>query len=767
MKRHSLLLILFFASFTLLYSQAVGEWRVHLAYHNATKSIPVNNLVYVLSDGSLYSYDTDDTAITTYDKAGCLNDNDIADIVYCDPLNTLLIVYRNSNIDLLINDKDVYNISDFMNKTMMEDKTLNNIYLHDEYAYLSTNFGIVIVNLKKKEITNTYNLGKAVNNSLLKDNMIYAATKEGIYVGDRKDNLLDKSNWKLFDPNVFDDLILFDNTFFGFIKTMGTYKYEEATRSFDPFTIGHYTFINSSNGKFIIGNPETIHVFSSVSSQIIIKQNEQFANLSYSKNDTYWGSNGENGLNQYKYNSNNNQFDVLAKTIIPNSPKRNLFYRLYHTDRLLTCGGGIMYDRFYYKGTVMELKEGTWHNYEEGNTISQQTGFPYQDITSVAQDPRNSNHIYATSAGEGVYEFLDGKFIKLHNIENSILESIYPDHPTGKYNYVRVSGAKYDKSNNLWILNSKVGSSIKVLKSDDTWFKFTHSDFANMETLGDIMFDKRGWAWINSVKQDASIFCLNTNNTLEDTSDDKHVHIQSFINQDGKSLAIYNIFCMVEDKNGAIWIGTDHGPLLINNPTRVFENNFYFTQVKVPRNDGTNNADLLLENETIRAICVDGANRKWIATENSGVYLLSEDGLETIHHFTSDNSPLISNYVFSIAINPENGIVYFGTDKGLVSYRSDATEPGSIFSEDAHAFPNPVYSYYDGVITVTGLLRDSDVKIIDTAGNLIYTGTSTGGQFTWDGKNRNGARVASGVYFVLAANAEGKEGVATKILMLK
>lgn len=764
MKKYIYIFLAFcFCNLSILKSQSIGEWKVYMSYHDATKTVPANDLVYVLSDGSLYSYNIDDTSIQTYDKTNYLSDVAIADMAYIKNCHTLLLVYENSNIDLLINDEETFNITDFMNKTMQEDKTLNNIYVHNEYAYLSTNFGIVVVNANKKEITNTYNFGFPVRHCTIAGNTIYAATDNGIYEGNMTDNLLDQNNWHFFNEMTFSHIIYFDNHLIG-IGSDAIYLYNNDTRQFENFYKGNYLYCSTNENKLMIGDSFKLVVYENSIEKMNVRYfSDNTINYMTCENNMYWSSNGASGLNGYKLNDNG-QLEKVVSSIIPNSPRRNLDSYLIYTDKLLIAGGGIWFDRYFNPGTIMQLTDsGEWEIFDEN--IESKSGFPFLDINYIAQDPSNPNHIFASAAGEGVYEFNDKQFVKLYNIDNSPLEAVAS--VENKHIYTRIAGLRYDKDGNLWILNSMAEkASIKILKPDNTWIQLSHKEFLKQMTLRNLIFDQRGWAWVVSARTGAGIFCLNTNNTLENTNDDESVFWQTFVSQNGEVITPYNVYCAVEDLDGAIWIGTSSGPLVINNPANIFESNSC-TKIIVPRNDGSNLGDYLLEHETVKDICIDGANRKWIGTETNGIYLISEDGMETIHHFTTENSPLVSNNILSIAINPNSGEVYIGTDKGLVAYRSDATSGVTKFNDDiVQAYPNPVPSYYNGTIAITGLMRNSNVKIVDISGKLVYAGTSTGGQFTWDGRNANGSRVPSGIYLVLATDASGKEGVATKIAIV-
>ena len=245
-------------------------------------------------------------------------------------------------------------------------------------------------------------------------------------------------------------------------------------------------------------------------------------------------------------------------------------------------------------------------------------------------------------------------------------------------------------------------------------------------------------------------------------------HYTQFVNQDGTTVSNINgVRCIAEDKEGNIWIGTNVGPLMLPADQLNNGSDATLTQVKVPRNDGTNFADYLLSGVDITCMAVDGGNRKWFGTNGNGVYLISSDNFEQVHHFMTTNSQLLSDNVESVTINERTGEVFFGTDFGLCSFMSDASATNDEMNKDnVYAYPNPVRPDYTGLITVTGLSMNADVKIVTANGTLVAEGRSNGGSFTWDGHDSSGKRVASGVYMVQTATSDGKSGTVCKIAIV-
>ncbi len=751
---------------------AIGDWKLHTAYCDATYCQIVGSKIYVLASGSLFTYDKEDGEVYTYDRINELSDYDITHIAYCKEIEALVIIYRNANIDILYSNGYVYNISDFKSK-ILPNKNINGIYINGTTAYISTGFGIVQLNLEKLEFTNTYNIGYNTYCSYIYDNHLYIGTENGIYKGAINDNLLDKANWSKINDSKISELNVFNGKLICFIDKKGVFYINSntlesivtasATRTYK------YSYIN--NDKIYIGWEGIL---------TIVESNNSYKHYSTTSGtsflavdgDVLWNCRGIKGLVESKIIDG--KLTDGENYILPNSPVRNYceYMRFVSDDKLLVAGGTLNYfDITFYPGTLMEYDytNNKWTNLPE-EKMREQTGVKYVNMCSIDENPTEPGHYFAGSFGQGLYEFRNNELVAHYNHKNSPLESPIPATNPSSVNYVRVPRVEFDNEGNLWVVNTHSENIVKVLKKDGTWQSLYYKDIANAETMIEIMVDSRGWLWLTSLQggDGPGLFCAKMNNTPFDTGDDQTKRwLNKITNQDGTSYTINQVYTIKEDKKGEIWVGTDAGMFVIKNPEKFFDDGI-FTQIKVPRNDGTGLADYLFSGAIVTAIETDGADRKWVGTMNNGIYLVSADGLEMIHHFTTENSILPSNDIKSIAINNKSGEVFIGTANGIVSYMSDATAPEATLQESSvHAYPNPVKASYSGNISIVGLTYDCELKIVDAAGYLITEGTSTGGQFTWNGRNAKGEKVASGVYYVLMYDENGDESLATKILITR
>ena len=448
----------------------------------------------------------------------------------------------------------------------------------------------------------------------------------------------------------------------------------------------------------------------------------------------------------------------IVSTLQPEGPKYNYFYCMRFVNNLLyTCGGlwGHLIDAGR-PGTIQILDKDNWTIYDD--SIAAKTGIKYVDVNSVDVDPLDPNHVFA-GAKSGLYEFQNGKFIKHYNSENSLITSFN----NIDKNYQLVTSVKFDTDGNLWMLNSQSPSNQSLIEytKEGKWVSHHKPELYNLGSLECLMQDSRGLLWfVNNYHGLPSIYCYQA------STDQLNIY-SSFVNEDGITLTPNYVRYVTEDKNHDMWIGTNIGPLLLYKKD-ITSDTSIFTQVKVPRNDGTNYADYLLSGVDISCIAIDGGNRKWFGTNGNGIYVISNDCLTQIYHFTTNNSNLLSNNIESIAINEQTGEVFVGTDKGLCSYMSDAGSPNSEMTKDnVWAYPNPVKPTYTGRITITGLSFDSDVKIVTANGILVNQGRSNGGIYTWDGKDQNGKKVASGIYMVETATSDGNKGTVCKIAIIK
>ena len=434
-------------------------------------------------------------------------------------------------------------------------------------------------------------------------------------------------------------------------------------------------------------------------------------------------------------------------------------------DRLYTTGGAFEPGAvgLNQAGTVQVLKKDEWTIFQD--ELDKITGYYYHDMNCLAVDPRNPEHVFVGGRA-GLYEFLNGKLKKYFNKDNSLLRpTVYQGRELGN-DYVPVQGLVFDRKNNLWILNSGTKTtSLLKLSPDGTMTDHSKPELMNkglsLQVMRRPILDSRGLIWfVNSHYEAPGLFCYNPET-------DKLSVFHNFKNQDGSSIMVIQMRCVLEDAYQNLWIGTNVGPLRLTTEQMQNPSEAIFEQIKVPRNDGTNLADYLLAGVDISCMAIDGGGRKWFGTNGNGAYLISADNMKQVKHFLSSNSKLLSNNIESIAIDDKTGEVFFGTDKGLCSYMGDATKPSdNPGGDDTYAYPNPVRPDYKGLITVVGLAYNSDVKVVTTNGILVAQGTSNGGTFTWDGNDLNGKRVASGIYMVQTADQEGNNGTVCKIAIV-
>ncbi len=754
---------------TVIGQVAMGKWRTHFAYNRANQIALSDNKIFAVSDGALFSVDKQDGGLEFYSKTTGLNGTNITKIGFGKTNKQLFIFYANGNIDVLAT-SGVTNIPDLYNKQMASSKGVNDIQFYHDKIYLSCNFGIVVLHVTKKEVADTYYIGPnssevEVLNTTVHNGVIYALTSNSIFKADiNQPNLVNYEYWTTLNalPGTgnFQSISSFTGNLF-LLRGEKLYKQE----SDNSWTAYHnelsVTNLSVSNDKMFLYTSAGVYIIDAQLNSTLVNYNGTLNAGGFDNTDNiFWFAATQDGVISYK--TSNSEVQKFK----PHGPAVNTPWEMaFSKKKLFVVPGGRWSEAYGRQGDVMIYEDGNWTNIYSSN-IQNLTKSPVSDFMNIAVDPADDKHFFATSYGTGLYEFRNNLFYKWYNHTNSTLEG-HPSVPKNPWQFTRIDGAVFDQNSNLFLTNSAVAASIKVLLASGVWTQLTYPN-ALKETYGKLLINnqKTTQKWVISVRG-GEILVFDDNSTIQDQNDDKSVIYTSFPDPDtdGALISHTTNYTIAQDKNGVIWLGTEAGPLLFQNTTRLFDGGLSCSRVKIPRNDGTNNADYLLANEKIKAIAIDGANRKWLGTETSGVYLMSENGQETIQHFTTANSPLLSNDILSIAINQVSGEVFFGTGQGLVSYQSDAAEAGSIF-EDVYAYPNPVREDYKGLITITGLVDNTQVKITDINGNLVCQTVSNGSLATWNGKDARGRKVSTGIYFAICVNADGTKSTITKIMVI-
>jgi hypothetical protein len=771
-----------------IYSQKskVGTWKSHLAYQKPELVAETSNLIFAVykgqyrdnkshNDGALFSYSTEDNEIITYSTEDGLNDIGIVQMIYSPDTHALVLVYENANIDLFYGKNNVVNISSIKDKNEYPNKTVNNITLIGKDAYLSTAFGIIVLDLERKEIKGTYRLNINTMAVCLWGDYLYAATSEGIKRALVSSNLLNKENWKHFEikykgnANRIEKLVVFHDQLVFYDASINQVFYLKEETGELLFN-GMCRQLSILNDQLVLNAYDRIFFYSDLNQSATHIEITANAISSYNSKNTYWLIQPEVawadpekvGLIGIKKENDSNEYSVFASGIKINSPLRNYCYYMTHASgKLLVTGGEMLSDRYWLDGTFMVYENRKWLNFTD-KTIEKEAGLDRaRDFMSAAVDPRNPNHYFVASWGEGIYEFEDTVFVNRYSFNNSQLQTTSINHLPD--NFVRVDGLSYDKQNNLYMVNQYVPNGMVIYTADDRWISHYYPPLSKAHP-NRTLIAKNNQKWVSLFRLASSgVFVLDDNNTIDSAADDTYYYSNSFVDQQGLDIKAIYYFCLAEDLNGNVWVGTDNGPIYFSSATQVGEG----VCNRVISTDQYGSGYPLLEGQRVTTIAVDGGNRKWMGTTGGGVFIVDNSG-ETLNveNFNTDNSPLFSNNILSIAIDNKTGEVFIGTDKGIISYMNEAIEGASAYSQ-VYAYPNPVKPASDSQVTITGLMANSTIKITDLAGNIMKQGISTGGQYLWNCTNLSGAMVKTGIYLVFAALPDGSQGVVTKIMVIK
>ena len=768
MKKFLFLIPLLFIFKITLSQIPIYTWRDHFSYYTPLDITFTPSEIYILTENGLVVTDQNFSYINKRSKVNGLSDVELSAIAYSDNTGNIIVGYQNGNIDI-INNSSIINIPDIKLRQMYGIKTINKILPYDKYAFLATGFGIVKLDLENYIILETYYIGNNaslvnVQDLKIKNNTIYAATNKGIYTANMNSNLLDFHNWhnisstfnttqkfkeidfhysKLFaitekvagynDKNLL--IRMNDDSSFSIIEDTSNYsKITGFVRDFNQLGVLYDTtvvFYDSSLNKQLYWTFEGTDTLYNIVAKFMVYHNNNF-----------WLNN-----NTWRFLIKVNPETHIYKRLYINTPLFNsAFDVIVNNDKMLATNGG-------YQPSTINMWQPFEFWYRDSTIIINKTLWSHKDPTRAIFDPNDPNHYYIGSWMDGLFEFRNNTLINIYNNSNSTLQGA--DGST----YIRIPDMAYDNNGNLWILNFQTNTSLNLLTKDGKWYKFNLGDIAREPER--ILITQSGKIWILLARY-AGIVVYDPGENITDPSDDR-IKKLTIKDEVGNVLSM-NPISFAEDREGIIWVGTTEGVLTFYDPEGVFDDpDFHAERIILEIGDGI--GQYLMKYETVTSVTVDGANRKWFGTASSGVYMMNPSCTKEILHFTTENSPLPSNNIMKIAIDKKNGEVYFSTDKGIVSFKNDATEAKPYF-DHPYAYPNPVKPDYNGYITFTGLVQDADVKITDVAGNVVFQTKARGGTAVWDGKNFSGHKVKSGIYLALCSDETGRVTSVLKVMII-
>jgi hypothetical protein len=745
-----------------------GQWRLHIPNQKAIDVVATKTSIFTAFEKGLLEYDLIFKEKTIWDNVNYLSDLTLTSLAYYEAQDAVFVGYENGNIDKIMNNR-VYNIPAIPLSQIQGNKRINKIVVYKDEVFFATGFSIVKIDPIKNEVRDTYYPTAGMTPIIdvaFRNDTIFALTKSRMYKAHVNNQALaDPSQWKvdtrlaILEQDTYKEIEVLDENLF-VLYSIDDYGKDSVfivkNNGLELFTNSiHSLEINSirnTGGKLVVNTEGAVMIYNTDGT---IDKNYSAFNLGFwiqpnnsiLHKNILWFADNSNALLKCEdeFKSVKYYFD---------GPPRKSVYKLSWTKGKLAVAGGTLSPN-----ALTFNKDGVYTMIDEQWThISPFLQEMWKDknvwdFSSVSINPKNINEIAIGKSCEFPLSIVeDGKNVKrVYNHENSIIEA----------NSSCISDLKYDNDGNLWLINCFSNNPLKVLTKDGVWQKFETGNATVGKFTGRIAIDNFGNKWFTV--HNTGVIAYNDGGTIEDTSDDKFKLINN--GEFTGDLPSPSVTSIAVDFDNRLWIGTTSGFAILYNSTNVFDalpGEYNAQRIKL---NFEGNVEYLLGNTSISDIEIDGGNRKWIATSNSGVFLLSADGQEIIEHFTKENSPLISNNIVDLEINHDNGEVFIVTDIGLVSYRTDASYGDPNYS-NVTIFPNPARPDFDGPVTIQGIQYNSDVKVTDISGNLVFKTTSNGGTASWNGKNLNGERVQPGVYLFWTANNEGKGRFVGKVLIV-
>jgi ligand-binding sensor domain-containing protein len=724
---------------------ALGDWRVHMPFSTIYLVEETPDRMYGASDKGFFYFQQSDLETVRASKSMGYAEVDLAAIKYHEGLNVLVLAYNSTNLDLVKGNK-IINIPDIKRKTILGLKRINHIYFKDNLAILSCSFGIVVVDLEKEEIKDSYlNIGDfgaqiAINEVAIYNDSIYAAYENGIIRAKFSNtvNLSDFNNWEEFSSVSSEHIIDFNGKLVA-----------EQDSQIMQYSNGSWSFLKDSDkrdvvnmdishGKLVVADKKRVLVEDDQGTQAEFPVNG-IHHAIVDKNDELWFGISIYGLIRRLTNGTEFSYSPSGP---PDYKSLDMFAR---GDEVWVAGGSIgqnngptySFSRYYI------YKDNSWMPATQDTLVTS-----LYDWTYITKNPRN-NRIFIGTYSRGFVEFDGTTPIKVYDHTNTPLESWTKP----SISQVIAPEVAFDSKGRLWTTNFGLDSGLLMRDLNGNWHKYKlPTGYLALR----ITVDDYDQIWMSSTeegsKHNNGILVFNPENGA----------FKPIKNSPGSgNLPSSNVNCMFKDKSGEIWVGTSEGLAVFYRPRNIFSNVFDAQKIIIEQNGV---AGYLLGSEVIYCIEDDGSGRKWIGT-NAGAWLISENGTDIVEHFTAENSPLLSNTVRAITVHEQTGEVFFGTEQGIVSYRGDATKPNKLHS-NVKIFPNPVKHGYDGTVAISGLPDNALVKITDINGGIIYETTSNGGTATWNCRTFDGTRPKSGVYLVFSINSDGEDSFMSKIIFI-